>query len=345
MSQIGFNPTYQRAVRDELSLTDCVKGILGGDTRALSFAITLVENGQAEKRDKAYEILVALTKEAGTKSAKRISVTGAPGAGKSTFIEHFGKYLTSKGHKLAVLAVDPSSQLTQGSIMGDKTRMQGLSADPMAYIRPSSSGNMLGGVNTGTKEAIFLCEAAGYDWVLVETVGVGQSEAFAAQITDMSLLLLQPGSGDDVQGIKRGVLETTDLIIVNKADGAQKDTALSTARSYASVLQLFQPRIEGYRPGVLKTSSIEETGFEEIYKQIQSFFKHIESHHTLEQLRQKQDLFWFDQMIRERALEWLLSHPHITQTLQEARQNLMAGVTSGFEALNAAMHEIKMKTP
>lgn len=345
MSQTGFNPTYQRAVRDELSVVNCVQGIHNGDVRALSFAITLVESGQPERRDKAYEILLALTQGVKSNNTKRISITGAPGAGKSTFIEHFGKYLTAKGHKLAVLAVDPSSQLTKGSIMGDKTRMQSLSADPLAYIRPSSSGNMLGGVNTGTKEAIFLCESAGYDWVLVETVGVGQSEAFAAQITDMSLLLLQPGAGDDVQGIKRGVLETTDLIIVNKWDGSQKETAMATARSYASVLQLFQPRIEGYRTGVLKASSLEETGFDEIYEQIQQFFVHIATHQTLEKLRQNQDLFWFDQMIRERALEWLLANPQITASIQQAREKLITGCTSGFEALNAAMQDIKKKTP
>lgn len=345
MSQTGFNPTYQRAVRDELSVVDCVQGIHNGDVRALSFAITLVESGQPERRDKAYEILLALTQGVKSNNTKRISITGAPGAGKSTFIEHFGKYLTAKGHKLAVLAVDPSSQLTKGSIMGDKTRMQSLSADPLAYIRPSSSGNMLGGVNTGTKEAIFLCESAGYDWVLVETVGVGQSEAFAAQITDMSLLLLQPGAGDDVQGIKRGVLETTDLIIVNKWDGSQKETAMATARSYASVLQLFQPRIEGYRTGVLKASSLEETGFDEIYEHIQQFFVHIATHQTLEKLRQNQDLFWFDQMIRERALEWLLANPQITASIQQAREHLITGYTSGFEALNAAMQDIKKKTP
>lgn len=345
MSQTGFNPAYQRAVRDQLSTDQCVKGILAGETHALSYAITLVENGQAAKRDMAYEILVALTQEAKTTKSKRITITGAPGAGKSTFIEHFGKFLTAKGHKLAVLAVDPSSQLSQGSIMGDKTRMQSLSADPLAYIRPSSSGNMLGGVNTGTKEAIFLCESAGYEWVLVETVGVGQSEAFAAQVTDMSLLLLQPGAGDDVQGIKRGVLETTDLIIVNKSDGEQKDSAMATARSYASVLQLFQPRIEGYRPGVIRASSIEKMGFEEIYKQVQRFFDHVENHQTLNQLRQRQDLFWFDQMIRERALEWLLANTQITHAINEARQHLITGSTSGFEALNAALRDIKKTTP
>lgn len=325
-----------------MSVDACVKSILSGDRNALSYAITLAESSKEEWREEAYRILSELSQEkTNREAARRITITGAPGAGKSTFIEHFGKFLTSRGHRLAVLAVDPSSQLSQGSIMGDKTRMEVLSTDPLAYIRPSSAGAMLGGVNQGTKEAVFLCEKAGFDWILIETVGVGQSESFSSLITDMTILLVQPGAGDDIQGIKRGIMEVTDLMVVNKADGGQKELAGTTARAYASSLQLFQSRVSGYKPGVLVASSLENTGFEAIYSEADRFFNHLISSHQLMSNRHKQETQWFDMMLKERLLEWFMKRSEMAEKIQSVRSRMQTGELSGFAAIEEAMQEFK----
>lgn len=341
MFQTGFNPKYRRPQRGEFSTSQCVEGILSGDRNALSYAITLTESQNATASQKAYEILKSLAQSGTQGYSKRITITGAPGAGKSTFIEHFGKYLLAKGHTLAVLAVDPSSQISYGSIMGDKTRMESLSTNQHAFIRPSSAGNMLGGVTLGTKESIFLCEKAGYEWIFVETVGVGQSESTSSAITDMTILLVQPGAGDDIQGIKRGILEMTDIIVVNKADGPQKDLADNTCRSYQSVLQLFQNRIEGYMPVVLTASAIENKGFDEIYNQIIHFFQHLEQKQMLGENRKEQEIRWFDFMIRERVLDWLVADSTVSQQLKGLKNEIADGHVLGFVALELAMKTIK----
>lgn len=342
MSQTGFNPAYHRPVRDRMSVDACVKGILSGDRNALSYAITLAESLKEEGREEAYSILAELSADKSDKKpARRITITGAPGAGKSTFIEHFGKFLTSKGHKLAVLAVDPSSQVSQGSIMGDKTRMEALSTDPLAFIRPSSAGAMLGGVNQGTKEAVYLCEKAGFDWILIETVGVGQSESFSSLITDMTILLVQPGAGDDIQGIKRGIMEVTDLMVVNKADGSQKDLAAATARAYASSMQLFQSRVAGYKAGALTASALEESGFDAIYSETDRFFNHLITTDQLLSNRQKQEMQWFDMMLKERLLEWFIKHSDMAEKIQNIRLQMQTGKLSGFAAIEEAMQGFK----
>ena len=343
MSQTGFNPSYRKSPRGEYSVTACVEAIMAGDRNALSYAITLSESQNELAREKAYKMLHLLAESPGKDRTKRITITGAPGAGKSTFIEHFGKYLLKKGHKTAVLAIDPSSQLSHGSIMGDKTRMEALSTDPRAFIRPSSAGAMLGGVAQGTKESIFLCEKAGYDCVLVETVGVGQSESMASTITDMTLLLVQPGAGDDIQGIKRGILEMTDLIVVNKADGVQLDLAQNTRRAYNSAMGLFQNRIEGFSVQVILASSIEDRGFDAIYEQINQFFTHLEKQQQLHHLRQRQEVQWFDFMLRERALQWIMQNGNMENRLIDLKKQMLNDELSGFLALEEALKTLKTR--
>jgi LAO/AO transport system kinase len=343
MPQTGFNPSYRKTPRGEYSTASCVEAILAGDRNALSYAITLSESQNELARSKAYKMLHLLAQSPGNDKTKRITITGAPGAGKSTFIEHFGKYILNKGHKTAVLAIDPSSQLSHGSIMGDKTRMEVLSTDPRAFIRPSSAGAMLGGVAQGTKESIFLCEKAGYDCVLVETVGVGQSESMSSTITDMTLLLVQPGAGDDIQGIKRGILEMTDLIVVNKADGVQFDLAQSTSRAYRSAMGLFQNRMEGFSVQVIVASSIEDRGFDAIYEQINKFFLHLEKQQQLHHLRKQQEVQWFEFMLREQALQWMMRNANMAERLVDLKKQILNDERSGFLALEEALNTLKTR--
>lgn len=343
MPQTGFNPSYRKTPRGEYSTASCVEAILAGDRNALSYAITLSESQNELARSKAYKMLHLLAQSPGNDKTKRITITGAPGAGKSTFIEHFGKYILNKGHKTAVLAIDPSSQLSHGSIMGDKTRMEVLSTDPRAFIRPSSAGAMLGGVAQGTKESIFLCEKAGYDCVLVETVGVGQSESMSSTITDMTLLLVQPGAGDDIQGIKRGILEMTDLIVVNKADGVQFDLAQSTSRAYRSAMGLFQNRMEGFSVQVIVASSIEDRGFDAIYEQINKFFLHLEKQQQLHHLRKQQEVQWFEFMLREQALQWMMQNANMAERLVDLKKQILNDERSGFLALEEALNTLKTR--
>lgn len=251
-----------------MELQALIEGVRAGDRRALARGITLVESTRPDHRQKAEALLSALMPI--PDRALRIGLTGTPGVGKSTFIEGFGRFLTAKGLRIAVLAVDPSSARTGGSILGDKTRMDRLARDPLAYIRPSPSGATLGGVGRRTREAILLCEAAGFDVILVETVGVGQSETMVAQMTDVFALLLAPAGGDELQGVKRGVMEMADLVVVNKADGELLPVARRTQADYAGALRLLRKR-EGDPEGIptaLAVSALAETGFAEVWAQI-----------------------------------------------------------------------------
>ncbi len=243
--------------------------IRGGSRRALARAITLIESSRADHRRQAEDLLAVLLSD-GAESL-RIGVSGVPGVGKSTFIEAFGLHLIEAGHRVAVLAVDPSSKRTGGSILGDKTRMEALSRSPQAYIRPSPSGGALGGVARRTREVMALVEAAGFDIVLVETVGVGQSETAVADLVDMFLLLLAPGAGDDLQGIKKGIVELADLIVVNKADGDLAPAAERARRDYAAALHLMRPPDGGWTPQVGKCSALEGTGIADVWRSAQAF--------------------------------------------------------------------------
>ena len=270
------------------------QALIAGERRALSRAITLVESTRPDHRAQATALLSSLTAETG--GAMRIGLSGTPGVGKSTFIESFGMQLIERGRKVAVLAVDPSSTIAGGAILGDKTRMERLVRASNAFIRPSPSGGALGGVARRTREAILLCEAAGFDTVLVETVGVGQSETTVAQMTDMFLLLLAPAGGDELQGVKRGVMEIADIVVINKADGDMKPAAIRTRADYASALRLFRPRIgeaSGY-PMALTASALEESGLEDVWSALEALDSARRASGFHSRRRETQAQQWFD---------------------------------------------------
>ena len=298
--------------------------ILKQDRRALARAITLVESARADHRAQAADLLEAL-RGAG-KQALRIGLSGTPGVGKSTFIESFGMMLTAKGLRVAVLAVDPSSARSGGSILGDKTRMERLSRDRNAFIRPSPSQSHLGGVARRTREAVALCEAAGFDVVLIETVGVGQSETVVAEMSDLFLLLLAPAGGDELQGVKRGIMEMADIILVNKADGDLKPTAIRTCADYAGALRLLRKRPqdpEGF-PKAMTISAVEENGLEEAWSEMQTLtdWRRDNSHWTAR--RAAQSRYWFEEEVRQGLLAKLMKSP-----AREAMAELALGVENG----------------
>ena len=264
--------------------------ICAGDRRALARGITLIESSKSEDRQSANELLDILMPRSG--NSIRIGLSGVPGVGKSTFIESFGNLVIDEGHRIAVLAVDPTSSISGGSILGDKTRMETLSRRLEAFIRPSPAGDTLGGVTRHTRETICLVEAAGFDVILVETVGVGQSETAVAEMTDMFLLLLLPGGGDELQGIKRGIVELADLIVANKADGALKATAMSSAADYRSALGFLPARREDWQARVETCSALNGDGVSEIWQIIQEFRNTMQDSGALAQYREQQAIGW-----------------------------------------------------
>ncbi|QPM92107.1 methylmalonyl Co-A mutase-associated GTPase MeaB [Pseudooceanicola algae] len=279
--------------------------IVDGDRRALSRAITLVESRRADHRAQAAALLQQLA-QAG-RQAFRIGLSGTPGVGKSTFIESFGMMLTEQGLRVAVLAVDPSSTRTGGSILGDKTRMPLLARAPGAYIRPSPSQSQLGGIARRSREAVALCEAAGFDVVLIETVGVGQSETVVSEISDLFLLLLAPAGGDELQGVKRGIMERADLILVNKADGALKPAAMRTCADYAGALRLLRKRArdpEGF-PKAITVSALENAGLETAWDEMQALVGWRREAGHYDRIRSEQARFWFGEEVREGLLSAL----------------------------------------
>lgn len=280
-------------MRKNLTLEDYVDGINNGEIPVLARAITLVESSNPEHQKLAQELLKVLLPKTG--KSKRIGISGTPGVGKSTFIEAFGKLLTSQGKTVAVLAVDPTSQVSGGSILGDKTRMNELAIDPKAFIRPSPSGETLGGVAKRTRESLLLCEAFGFDYVLVETVGVGQSETTVAQMVDLFVMLLQPGAGDDLQGIKRGILELVDLVVVTKDDGEQSKIIQKAKHDYQQALHIL--RHDGWMPPVLSCSSLTKNGLPEIQSTIETYFS--QQKNLISSKRSKQGLDWMWQLVRE----------------------------------------------
>lgn len=265
------NPYFkrQKASRRALEVEDYVKGILAHDRVILSQAITLVESTNPEHFDKAQAVIEQCLPYSG--KSIRVGITGVPGVGKSTFIESFGQYLTGMGHKVAVLAIDPSSERSKGSILGDKTRMEHLSADPNAFIRPTPSGLTLGGVARKTRETTILCEAGGFDVILIETVGVGQSETIVKSMVDFFLLLMLAGAGDELQGIKRGIMEMADALVINKADGDNLHKASAAKAQYSSALKLFPPNENQWEPRVDTCSALTSTGIENVWNMICDF--------------------------------------------------------------------------
>ncbi len=283
-------------MRKKLTLDDFLEGFSKRNLSVLSRAITLVESHHPEDEELAQELIKTLLPQTG--KSRRIGISGTPGVGKSSFIEVYGKLLTSKNKKVAILAVDPTSQVSGGSILGDKTRMNELAVDPLAFIRPSPSGESLGGVARKTREAILLCEAFGFDYVLVETVGVGQSETTVARMVDIFIMLLQPGSGDDLQGIKRGILEVVDMVVVTKDDGDSRSLILKAKHDYMQALQIL--RHENTIPKVLSCSSLTKTGFDEFQNELEDYFKNKIS--LIQKKREDQNLHWMWEIVKESLL-------------------------------------------
>ncbi|MGK5543433.1 methylmalonyl Co-A mutase-associated GTPase MeaB [Streptomyces sp. URMC 127] len=286
-----------------------VKGVLDGKRAVVARAITLVESTRPDHRALAQRMLTELLPHAG--AARRIGITGVPGVGKSTFIDAFGTMLTGLGHRVAVLAVDPSSSRTGGSILGDKTRMERLATDPAAFVRPSPTAGTLGGVARATRETIVVMEAAGYDVVLVETVGVGQSETAVAGMVDSFLMLTLARTGDQLQGIKKGVLELADLVAVNKADGPHERDAKAAARELAGALRLLQPPDAAWNPPVLTCSAREGTGLDTVWERLEQHRSVMDGTGALAARRREQQVDWVWTMVREQLMDELRDHPAV----------------------------------
>jgi LAO/AO transport system kinase len=306
--------------RTETALAEAVRA---RHPRALARAITLVESTRAAERGKAEALLTTLLPHTG--SAMRIGISGAPGVGKSTLIEAFGALITGEGHRLAVLAVDPSSRRSGGSILGDKTRMQALARNPRAFIRPSPAGETMGGVARRTREAILLAEAAGFDLVLVETVGVGQSETAVSEMVDLFVLLVGPSGGDELQGIKRGVIEVADLVLVNKADGDLKQAAARSVADYSHALHLMRPKYQDLPVKVLQTSALEGRGIVEAWTAIQEFHRRLSASGALSRLRQNQLRSWFRAEMQALLEEQLFADPLVAREFQGAEREAITG--------------------
>jgi len=322
------------AGRGSVDPAELATAIGAGDRRALARGITLVESTRADHRLQAEILLRLLLPQAG--QAMRLGITGTPGVGKSTFIEAFGLFLVEQGHKVAVLAVDPSSARSGGSILGDKTRMAGLANLPAAFIRPSPAGGTLGGVARRTREAMLLSEAAGFDVVLVETVGVGQAETAVADMVDMFLLLLAPGGGDELQGIKRGIMELADLVVVNKADGDLAPAAKAAAAEYRGALRLMRPKSPAWLPQVALISALQRTGIDAVWQQVQDFHRAMNQSGELSRARAAQAKAWMWSELREALTEALREHPAVAAALP----GLEAEVTAGRISPSAAAREL-----
>ena len=302
-----------RPRRRKLSTGDYIDGVLSGDRMILARAITLVESRSAEHREQASALLKGVSAAAG--KAHRVGITGVPGVGKSTFIDTLGSNLTSAGHKVAVLAVDPTSSRTGGSILGDKTRMARLSVDPNAFIRPSPSAGTLGGVTRRTRETMLLCEAAGFDIVLVETVGVGQSEIAVSDMVDFFLVLMIAGAGDELQGIKKGVLEVADMIAINKADGDNERRARRAAGDYRTALNIMTPQNADWRPPVVTCSALANTGVEDLWRRIIEHQTVMTENGALPARRQEQNLRWMWDVIEDRLMERFRNNEEVSSQI------------------------------
>ncbi len=319
-----------RKRRKKYSVNEFVKGILSGNRTILSQAITLVESSLPEHNKIAQSIIdKCLPFSSGS---VRIGITGVPGAGKSTFIESFGLHLTGMGKKLAVLAIDPSSRNSKGSILGDKTRMEKLSLHPNAFVRPSPSAGTLGGVARKTRESIILCEAAGFDTILVETVGVGQSETAVRSMVDFFLLLMLTGAGDEIQGIKRGIIEMADAIAITKADGGNKISAENSRVLFQNALSLFPGTRSGWKPRALTCSAQQDTGISKIWKIIEDYVRFTKKTGYFEELRKKQEVIRMHDMISEYLNDSFYNHEEVKSLVPELERELYKGTITSYQA-------------
>ena len=320
----------RKARRQNLQPDDLFDALISGDRSALSSSITLLESTLDTDQEKGRALVEKSLPHAG--KAIRIGITGVPGVGKSTFIEAFGLYLISLGKKLAVLAVDPSSEEGEGSILGDKTRMYQLSQAENAFIRPSPSGKNLGGVTRKTRESILLCEAAGFDVILIETVGVGQSETMVHSMVDFFLLLMLAGAGDELQGIKRGIMELADLLVINKADGDNLKKSEVAAREYKNAMHLFPANANDWIPKTAVCSAVENTNIDFIWKEIESFQNQTKLNGWFEKKRKSQDLRWFNESLKETILHHYLDKKGAKASVQEFEKRIIDQEITPFEA-------------
>ena len=308
-------------------MTDKSRSLAGqvraGDRRALAKAITLVESTREDHREEASTLLEALMPYSG--DSIRLGISGAPGAGKSTFIEVFGNHIIEQGHSVAVLAVDPSSAVTGGSILGDKTRMETLAFAEKAFVRPSPAGKTLGGVTRRTRESMLICEAAGFDVILVETVGVGQSETAVADMADMFLLLLSPSGGDELQGIKRGIMELADLVLVNKADGDQSAAAAQTQSDYRSAIHFMKSRFDHWQPPVMTCSALKNQGIEDVWDKVTEFSLALSAKGQLAKLRTQQSKAWMWSETAESLIADLKADPNVKNLVPDLEAAVLEG--------------------
>lgn len=328
-----------KATKTEPDLNQYVQGVLSGDRIVLSRAITLVESNLEKDRIMAGDLIEQIHDKTG--KSIRIGVTGVPGVGKSTFIETFGLMLTSKGKSVAVLTIDPSSQISQGSILGDKTRMEKLSNDPKAYIRPTASGEALGGVGSKTREALLLCEAAGYDVIIIETVGVGQSETAVYGMVDFFLLLMLAGAGDELQGMKRGIMEMADAIVITKSDGENREPSSKARAEFQSAIHLMPPKPSGWIPKVSTCSSTENQGIEEVWGIIEDHRHNLLEKGLFNASRQEQNLKWFRDMISWQLLSSFRQHPGIKESLKSMEKQVRDGKIAATNAARVLIRKFE----
>lgn len=324
------SPYYKRAKRQRMSVDDYVRGIREGNIAVLSQAITLTESLLPEHHELAQQIIERCLPAAGR--SVRIGITGVPGAGKSTFIEAMGGKVTGLGHRLAVLAIDPSSERTKGSVLGDKTRMETLVHNPAAFIRPSPSAGSLGGVARKTRESVVLCEAAGFDVIFIETVGVGQSETAVHSMVDLFLLIQISGAGDELQGIKRGIMEMADMVAINKADGDNVQRAELTRRQFLNALSLFPMPESGWKPRVYTTSSTENRGLTELWGGIEDYLKFTKTNGFFDRNRCRQAKFWMYETIDSELRDSFYKSPKIESLLATYENRVLNSEISSFAA-------------
>lgn len=315
---------------NQIDINQLTASIKQGDRVALGKAITLVESTRDQDKELSSRLVTECLKHA--QPSKRIGITGVPGVGKSTFLEALGMHLCEKGEKVAVLAIDPSSELSGGSILGDKTRMEQLSLHDNAFIRPSPSSGNLGGVGKKTLETIILCEAAGFTNIFIETVGVGQSETAVHHLADMFVLLVLASAGDELQGIKRGIMEMADLVVINKCDGVQADLTIGAKATYHNALHLFPVKESEWTVGVQDVSSIENRGIDQAWERIDSFFNHVVVNGHLNHHRKTQNIFWMKKAVESNLVSRFYSDPKVQSKADSLEKQVLSGELSPFEA-------------
>lgn len=329
----------KKAHRASLSNDHLFEGIKDHDPSMLSAAITLIESTNPEHRDQADDLIKRCLPLSG--NSVRVGITGVPGVGKSTFIESFGKVLIERGKRVAVLAIDPSSAVSGGSILGDKTRMQELSSMKEVFIRPSPAGSTLGGVARKTRESIVLCEAAGFDYILIETVGVGQSETVVKSMVDFFLLLMLSGAGDELQGIKKGIMEMADALVITKADGDNEKKARQAAIEYKNAMHLFPPNDNDWIPQVFTCSALENMNIDKVAEVIDSFCLQTKTNGSFDQNRHQQDKVWLKETVKEHILQDFFSNEIYKGMMKDLEEKVLKGELTSFQAADIVLRKYR----